>query len=121
MWKISEVTTSTVMIAGGFVKGPWSHGHQIHDLLPLRERSKYLNLKLDGTSLGFTPTAPATGLYMDFNVDSSQASVVLYQLVSDPGGVLLSAMVPAVQATHPKANVTMLTSTRNFYRTFISI
>lgn len=70
---------------------------------------------------GFGVTALATGLYIDFDAHSSLAKVVLYQLVCGLGGVLLSAMVPAVQAAHPQADVAAVTSAWNFYRAFGSI
>lgn len=70
---------------------------------------------------GFATTALATGLYIDFNADSSLAKVVVYQLVCGLGGVLLSTMVPAIQAAHPQADMASVTSTWNFYRSFGAI
>jgi hypothetical protein len=70
---------------------------------------------------GFATTALATGLYIDFNANSSLAKVVVYQLVCGLGGVLLSAMVPAIQAAHPQADLAAVTSTWNFYRAFGAI
>lgn len=70
---------------------------------------------------GFSVTALATGLYINFDAHSSLAKVVLYQLVCGLGGVLLSAMVPAVQAAHPQADLAAVTSAWNFYRAFGSI
>jgi hypothetical protein len=52
---------------------------------------------------------------------SSLAEVVLYQIVSGLGGVLLSSLVPAVQAAYPQADLAEITSTWNFYRAFGSI
>ncbi|KAK0726902.1 major facilitator superfamily domain-containing protein [Lasiosphaeria miniovina] len=70
---------------------------------------------------GFASTALATGLYIDFGRGSSLAKVVLYQIVCGLGGVLLSAMVPAIQAAHPQSRVAAATSTWNFYRSFGAI
>jgi hypothetical protein len=70
---------------------------------------------------GFGATTLATGLYINFNQYSSLAKVVLYQLVGGLGGVLLSAMVPAIQATHPQKDVSTVTSVWNFYRAFGAI
>ncbi|KAK3365580.1 major facilitator superfamily protein [Lasiosphaeria ovina] len=70
---------------------------------------------------GFASTALATGLYIDLGKDSSLAKVVLYQIVCGLGGVLLSAMVPAIQAAHPQSRVAAATSTWNFYRSFGAI
>jgi MFS family permease len=70
---------------------------------------------------GFATTTLATGLYVNFDQHSSLAKVVLYQLVGGLGGVLLSAMVPAIQAAHPQKDVSMVTSAWNFYRAFGSI
>jgi hypothetical protein len=51
-------------------------------------------------------------------VKSSLAEVVLYQIVSGLGGVLLSSLVPAVQAAYPQADLAEITSIWNFHRAF---
>lgn len=70
---------------------------------------------------GFAATALATGLYIELDIHSSLAKVIVYQLVCGLGGVLLSSMVPATQAAHPQADVAAVTSAWNFYRAFGAI
>jgi MFS family permease len=70
---------------------------------------------------GFATLALGAGLYLDLNADSSLAKVVCYQLPVGLGGVLLSAMVPAVQAAHPQSDVAAVTAAWHFYWAFGSI
>ncbi|KAH8900392.1 MFS general substrate transporter [Thozetella sp. PMI_491] len=70
---------------------------------------------------GFAMNVLGTGLFIDYSSSSSLAKVVLYQIVNGFGGVLLTSMVPAIQASHPQADVAVVTSTWSFYRNFGAI
>lgn len=67
---------------------------------------------------GFACSVLGFGLCINFGPDSSLAEVVLYQMVQGLAGVLLVAMLPAIQAAHPQADVAAVTSSWNFYRAF---
>lgn len=67
---------------------------------------------------GFGCSVLGFGLCINFDPDSSLAEVVLYQMVQGFAGVLLVAMLPAIQAAHSQANVSAVTSSWNFYRAF---
>ncbi|KAK7955329.1 MFS general substrate transporter [Apiospora saccharicola] len=59
----------------------------------------------------------ASGLYIDFNADSSLAKIVVYQIIAGiGGGCLLTTMLPSVQASHPPQLVAAATSTWAFIR-----
>lgn len=69
--------------------------------------------------IGFTLSTLAAGLYIDLNASSSLAKIVLYQVVSGLGcGILLTTLLPGVQASQPEAAVGPATATWNFYRAF---
>lgn len=68
---------------------------------------------------GFTVATLASGLYINFDGDSSVAEVVLYQVVAAiGGGCLLTTMLPSVQASHPPADTVASTSAWTFMRAF---
>lgn len=68
---------------------------------------------------GFTVATLASGLYINFNRDSSLAEVVLYQIVAAiGGGCLITTMLTAVQASHPPADMIAATSTWTFVQAF---
>lgn len=67
---------------------------------------------------GFACSVLGFGLCINLGPDSSLAEVVLYQMVQGLAGVLLVAMLPAIQAAHPQAHVSAVTSSWNFYRAF---
>ncbi|KAH8744282.1 major facilitator superfamily-domain-containing protein [Diaporthe sp. PMI_573] len=68
---------------------------------------------------GFAVATLASGLYINFNRDSSLAKVVLYQIVAAiGGGCLLTTMLTAVQASHPPADMVAATSTWTFMQAF---
>ncbi|KAI3393649.1 hypothetical protein diail_3829 [Diaporthe ilicicola] len=68
---------------------------------------------------GFTVATLASGLYVNFDRDSSLAEVVLYQIVAAiGGGCLLTTMLTAVQASHPPADTVAATSTWTFIQAF---
>lgn len=65
---------------------------------------------------GFACSVLGFGLCMNLDGGSSLAEVVLYQVVQGLAGVLLVAMLPAIQAAHRQADVAAVTSSWNFYR-----
>lgn len=67
---------------------------------------------------GFACSVLGFGLCINLDRNSSLAEVVLYQMVQGLAGVLLVAMLPAIQAAHPQAHVSAVTSSWNFYRAF---
>lgn len=68
---------------------------------------------------GFAVATLASGLYINFDRDSSLAEVVLYQIVAAiGGGCLLTTMLTAVQASHPPADMVAATSTWTFMQAF---
>lgn len=68
---------------------------------------------------GFAVATLASGLYINFDRDSSLAEVVLYQIVAAiGGGCLLTTMLTAVQASHPPADLVAATSTWTFMQAF---
>lgn len=67
---------------------------------------------------GFVCSVLGFGLCINLDRRSSLAEVVLYQMVQGLAGVLLVAMLPAIQASHPQADVSAVTSSWNFYRAF---
>lgn len=68
---------------------------------------------------GFAVATLASGLYVNFDGDSSVAEVVLYQAVAAiGGGCLLTTMLTSVQASHPPADVVASTSAWTFMRAF---
>ncbi|KAK8067361.1 major facilitator superfamily domain-containing protein [Apiospora hydei] len=59
----------------------------------------------------------ASGLYIDFNTDSSLAKIVIYQIIAGiGGGCQLTTMLPSVQASHPLQLIAPATSTWAFMR-----
>lgn len=68
---------------------------------------------------GFAVATLASGLYINFDRDSTLAEVVLYQIVAAiGGGCLLTTMLTAVQASHPPADMVAATSTWTFMQAF---
>lgn len=68
---------------------------------------------------GFAVATLASGLYINFDTDSTLAEVVLYQIVAAiGGGCLLTTMLTAVQASHPPADMVAATSTWTFMQAF---
>lgn len=68
---------------------------------------------------GFAVATLASGLYINFDRDSSLAEVVLYQIVAAiGGGCLLTTMLTAVQASHPPTDMVAATSTWTFMQAF---
>ncbi|KAK7710080.1 hypothetical protein SLS63_013046 [Diaporthe eres] len=68
---------------------------------------------------GFAVATLASGLYINFDRDSTLAEVVLYQVVAAiGGGCLLTTMLTAVQASHPPADMVAATSTWTFMQAF---
>lgn len=68
---------------------------------------------------GFAVATLASGLYINFDADSTIAEVVLYQIVAAiGGGCLLTTMMSAVQASHPPADMVAATSTWTFMQAF---
>lgn len=65
---------------------------------------------------GFGCSVLGFGLCINFNRESSLAGVVLYQMIQGLAGVLLVAMLPAIQASHSQVDVSAVTSSWNFYR-----
>ncbi|KAI1735346.1 major facilitator superfamily domain-containing protein [Xylaria scruposa] len=83
--------------------------------LLLTKLGKYKPLHFAGFALG----ALASGLYINFDADSSLAMIVIYQIIAAyGGGTLLPSIVPAIQACHPQSDAAPATATASFYRQF---
>lgn len=68
---------------------------------------------------GFAVATLASGLYINFDRDSTLAEMVLYQVVAAiGGGCLLTTMLTAVQASHPPTDMVAATSTWTFMQAF---
>ncbi|KAI1170328.1 MFS general substrate transporter [Nemania sp. FL0916] len=81
----------------------------------LTKFGKYKPLHFAGLALGTL----ASGLYVDLAADSSLAKIVIFQIIAaSGGGVLLTAIVPAIQACHPQSDAAPATATAGFYRQF---
>lgn len=76
---------------------------------------KYKPLHFVGFALGTL----ASGLYIDLDVNSSLAKIVIFQMIAAyGGGTLMTAVIPAIQASHPQSDAAPATATGSFYRQF---
>jgi MFS family permease len=66
---------------------------------------------------GFAVTTLSSGLYINFDAQSSLAKIVIYQILAGiGGGSLLTTMLLSVQASNPPKDVAAVTSTWAFMR-----
>ena len=71
---------------------------------------------------GFGVTTLGIGLYINLDASSSLAKIVLYQMITGLGnGVLLTTMLPAIQAVLPPSETAAATSTWGFTRSYGNI
>ncbi|PYI31462.1 MFS general substrate transporter, partial [Aspergillus indologenus CBS 114.80] len=72
--------------------------------------------------LGYALMTLGTGLYIDYDADSSLAKVVLYQMIAGfGGGILLTTFLPAVQGANPPKDLVPASATWAYLRAFGSI